>query len=98
MNAPSHDIQLRGLSDNSVAVDDSKASGMEGGEGNDTSLHEENPTDSEITKEYPTGLKFWLIILTMAALIILGGLDTNIVATAVPRCEVERRRFQYSIS
>jgi hypothetical protein len=36
-------------------------------------------------KEYPTGLKFWLIILTLVALLVIGGLDTNIVATAVPR-------------
>ena len=33
---------------------------------------------------YPTGVKFWLIILTSAAVLVLGGLDTNIVATAVP--------------
>lgn len=35
--------------------------------------------------DYPTGLKFWLIIITLGALLVLGGLDTNIVATAVPR-------------
>lgn len=35
--------------------------------------------------DYPTGLKFWLIFITLGALLILGGLDTNIVATAVPR-------------
>ncbi|KAL4882180.1 major facilitator superfamily transporter [Aspergillus karnatakaensis] len=34
--------------------------------------------------EYPTGSRFWLIILTMSALLVLGGLDTNIIATAVP--------------
>ncbi|KAF2993243.1 hypothetical protein E8E13_000249 [Curvularia kusanoi] len=33
---------------------------------------------------YPTGLKFWFITITLGALLILGGLDTNIVATAVP--------------
>ncbi|KAE8370725.1 major facilitator superfamily transporter [Aspergillus caelatus] len=39
----------------------------------------------EEAQQYPTGWKFWLIILTMSALVVLGGLDTNIVATAVPR-------------
>ncbi|KAB8207243.1 major facilitator superfamily transporter [Aspergillus parasiticus] len=38
----------------------------------------------EEAQQYPTGGKFWLIILTMSALVVLGGLDTNIVATAVP--------------
>ncbi|KAK6826390.1 hypothetical protein RU639_005514 [Aspergillus parasiticus] len=38
----------------------------------------------EEAQQYPTGWKFWLIILTMSALVVLGGLDTNIVATAVP--------------
>jgi hypothetical protein len=36
-------------------------------------------------KEYPTGAKFWFILLTLSFLLILGGLDINIVATAVPR-------------
>jgi hypothetical protein len=40
---------------------------------------------AEETHDYPTGLKFWLIIVTLGALLVLGGLDTNIVATAVPR-------------
>ncbi|KAE8422257.1 major facilitator superfamily transporter [Aspergillus pseudocaelatus] len=38
----------------------------------------------EEAQPYPTGWKFLLIILTMSALVVLGGLDTNIVATAVP--------------
>lgn len=39
----------------------------------------------EEAQSYPNGLKFWFIIFTLSALLILGGLDTNIVATAVPR-------------
>ncbi|ETS78422.1 hypothetical protein PFICI_10484 [Pestalotiopsis fici W106-1] len=35
-------------------------------------------------EDYPTGLKFWLIILDLGALLVLGGLDNNIVATTVP--------------
>jgi MFS family permease len=34
--------------------------------------------------EYPTGAKLWLIMLTMAAVLILASIDMNIVATAVP--------------
>ena len=34
--------------------------------------------------EYPTGAKFWLIILSVGIVLVLGGLDGNIVATAVP--------------
>ncbi|EFQ96977.1 major facilitator superfamily transporter [Nannizzia gypsea CBS 118893] len=38
----------------------------------------------EEAQVYPTGMKFWLLVLTLSALIILGGLDANIVASAVP--------------
>jgi MFS family permease len=34
--------------------------------------------------EYPTGTKLWLQILSLVMVLILGGLDANIVATAVP--------------
>ncbi|KAJ5090206.1 hypothetical protein N7532_008890 [Penicillium argentinense] len=33
---------------------------------------------------YPTGTKFWSMIAAMCVVLILGGLDANIVATAVP--------------
>ena len=35
-------------------------------------------------REYPTRLKLWLFVVTIGAVLALGGLDTNIVATAVP--------------
>ncbi|CAI7670061.1 unnamed protein product [Penicillium pancosmium] len=38
----------------------------------------------DITPNYPKGSKFWFTILTLCAVLILGGLDANIVATAVP--------------
>lgn len=96
-SVPGEDIQLCCLGGNSVEVENNKANdGIKAGEGHDPSPHEENTRDSEThsvgteeTKEYPTGLKFWLIVLTMTALLILGGLDTNIVATAVPRYEAK---------
>lgn len=34
--------------------------------------------------EYPTGSKFWCTVLALCVVMILGGLDANIVATAVP--------------
>ena len=34
--------------------------------------------------EYPTGAKFWLLMLTLAAVLVLSSIDMNIVATAVP--------------
>lgn len=34
--------------------------------------------------QYPTGMKFWLLMLNLAAVIILGAIDMSIVATAVP--------------
>ncbi|PGH30341.1 hypothetical protein GX50_06899 [[Emmonsia] crescens] len=43
-----------------------------------------DPADSSIQPEYPTGAKFWLIMLTVGAVLILTGVDMNIVATAVP--------------
>lgn len=36
------------------------------------------------TPNYPKGSKFWFTILTLCVVLILGGLDANIVATAVP--------------
>lgn len=39
---------------------------------------------AEITPNYPKGSKFWFTILTLCIVLILGGLDANIVATAVP--------------
>jgi MFS family permease len=33
---------------------------------------------------YPTGSKFWFTIIALCVVLILGGLDANIVATAVP--------------
>ena len=43
-----------------------------------------DPTRSSVQPEYPTGAKFWLIILTVGAVLILTCVDMNIVATAVP--------------
>ena len=43
-----------------------------------------DPTHSSVQQEYPTGAKFWLIILTVGAVLILTCIDMNIVATAVP--------------
>lgn len=40
--------------------------------------------DSSVQPDYPTGAKFWLIILTVGASLILLSIDMNIVATAVP--------------
>lgn len=35
-------------------------------------------------KEYPTGAKFWLIIMSLLCVTILGGLDFSIIGVAVP--------------
>ncbi|OGM48709.1 efflux pump antibiotic resistance protein [Aspergillus bombycis] len=40
------------------------------------------PPDTE--PNYPTGTKFWFTIIALGVILILGGLDANIVATAVP--------------
>ncbi|KAI1749786.1 efflux pump antibiotic resistance protein [Xylaria castorea] len=37
-----------------------------------------------VQPEYPTGTRFWLVMLTMGAALILASVDMNIVATAVP--------------
>lgn len=37
-----------------------------------------------VQPEYPTGAKFWLVMLTMGASLALASVDMNIVATAVP--------------
>ena len=43
-----------------------------------------DPAHSSVQPEYPTGAKFWLIILTVGAVLVLTCIDMNIVATAVP--------------
>ncbi|RJE21313.1 Major Facilitator Superfamily [Aspergillus sclerotialis] len=66
--------------------------GEAAGQGDSSDLTLTNQEDIETSSaqenrdhiEYLSGLKFWLIIVTMTALIVLGGLDTNIVATAMP--------------
>ncbi|GAB1211032.1 hypothetical protein ATERTT37_000144 [Aspergillus terreus] len=46
------------------------------------SLHLESNPDTE--PNYPKGSEFWFTILATCVILILGGLDANIVATAVP--------------
>jgi hypothetical protein len=91
------------MRENGLAVDTSKANdGIKAREDHGPSPHEGNTRNSETrsvrgtkeTKEYPTGLKSWLINLTITALLIPGGPDTNIVATTVPRYGV---KFQYDV-
>lgn len=42
----------------------------------------ENNPDTE--PKYPSGNKFWFTIMALCVILVLGGLDANIVATAVP--------------
>ncbi|KAJ6444718.1 DNA ligase (Polydeoxyribonucleotide synthase) [Purpureocillium lavendulum] len=44
----------------------------------------ESPTPPQPDQVYPTGSKFWFTVLSLCVILILGGLDANIVATAVP--------------
>ena len=50
------------------------------------SLEVEEPTEqtTEAEPDYPKGAHFWLIFVSLGLVLILGGMDTNIVATAVP--------------
>jgi hypothetical protein len=84
---PTEDIiQMRRLKnpstnyEGSTTIQDSKT-----GNGSHAEAGSSEAGPAEEAHEYPTGLKFWLVILTLGALLVLGGLDTNIVATAVPR-------------
>ena len=43
-----------------------------------------HPAHSSVQPEYPTGAKFWLIILTVGAVLVLTCIDMNIIATTVP--------------
>lgn len=47
-------------------------------------LEESAEQSNEAEPDYPTGAHFWVIFASLAIVLILGGLDTNIVATAVP--------------
>ena len=48
------------------------------------SVDGESGTPETRTIDYPTGSKFYLIVFSISMLLVLIGLDTNIVATAVP--------------
>ena len=75
-------IQMRTLSQNDIVLmstDVDETGSMRG-------------TTTEID-DYPSGLKFWFIFITLGALLVLGGLDTNIVATAVPRLACDQREI-----
>lgn len=43
-----------------------------------------NPNQLSEEHEYPEGAKFWLLMLTLAGVLILTSIDMNIIATAVP--------------
>lgn len=49
-------------------------------------LEVEEPTSKADDAEpnYPMGAQFWLIFVSLGLVLILGGMDANIVATAVP--------------
>lgn len=45
----------------------------------------ESTTAADAESSYPAGPRFWLTIVAQCLILIVGGLDANIVATAVPR-------------
>ncbi|UZP43304.1 hypothetical protein NXS19_011120 [Fusarium pseudograminearum] len=45
---------------------------------------EPTQTINEPEIDYPEGLKLWLIMLSVTAVLVLSSVDMNIVATAVP--------------
>lgn len=47
-------------------------------------LNIESSPNTDTEPNYPTGSKFWFTIIALCVILILGGLDANIVATAVP--------------
>ncbi|KAE8152819.1 hypothetical protein BDV25DRAFT_137495 [Aspergillus avenaceus] len=81
MTSISHDdIQMRQFEETGDSVPERSKNAEGTGTG-----HEIFSTEGEEeTPDYPNGLKFWLIILPLRTLLAIGGLDTNIVATAVP--------------
>jgi hypothetical protein len=90
-SVPEDAVQMRGLGRDGMEVEErTKMQDRKPNEGIHSGLTgaediEPQIRSAEEAKEYPTGLRFWLIILSLGALLVLGGLDTNIVATAVPR-------------
>lgn len=59
-----------------------------------TSHHGAEEVEAEDTTEYPTGIKFTLICVALAAMVFLVALDQTIVSTAVPRITAEFNSFQ----
>lgn len=46
---------------------------------------EESPAEADQSElDYPRGPQFWLIFASLSLVLTLGGMDANIVATAVP--------------
>lgn len=90
-------LQLRAIGESEVSVNNTgNDDGGRAGNNNESSRCENTTgsgtrtsTETEENKEYPTGLKFWLVMLILTASLIMGGLDTNIIGTAVPRYELQ---------
>ena len=71
-------VQITPL-DNTLHNDNSKIANVQ-------PLELEEPTEqtTEAEPDYPQGAHFWLIFVSLGLVLIMGGMDTNIVATAVP--------------
>ena len=81
--APQHPLGASAITlaeDDAGTTDGTAAAPLEPFDGIDqTSQH-----TAEAENQYPTGAKFYSILLSMAIILVLGGLDASIVATAVP--------------
>ena len=76
------DTQISGDTDGNAFGNSASCSGRHAQE---TTVDEiSDSVHSSVPPEYPTGAKFWLIILTTGAVLIFICIDMNIVATAVP--------------
>ncbi|KAF9776049.1 hypothetical protein IL306_005804 [Fusarium sp. DS 682] len=67
---------------NSHAADDPEST--HNGENGAIQINASSSTNEDPEAEYPTGIKFWLIILSVVFVLVLASIDMNIVATAVP--------------
>ena len=81
--AQEHNIaRIAGNADGNALANSASSSGPHAQE---TTVEQiSDPAHSSVQPEYPIDAKFWLIILTVGAVLILTCIDMNIVATAVP--------------
>lgn len=93
MSATKGDSRVPSLSDAVSHHDDTKTSFSHNGTEEKPSAPASIPSSEKDTTEYPTGFKFYMILLSAMLTVFLVALDQTIVSTAIPEVTNQFRAF-----